>query len=116
MAREIKNIGASVRPRLLSLFRASGQSYDLVLTGFALERLLFRLGRSCYANRFVFKGAMLLMSWFGHPHRGTRDLDLLGCGDPNLETMLATFREILAEGSDDSVVVRRGCAACRPHP
>jgi hypothetical protein len=43
MAREIKNIGASVRARLLSLAKASGQSFELVLTRFALERLLFRL-------------------------------------------------------------------------
>lgn len=40
MAREIRNIGASVRARLLQFARASGQSFDLVLTRFALERLL----------------------------------------------------------------------------
>jgi len=45
MAREIKNIGASVRARLLNLPRANGQSFDLVLPRFALERPLFRLGR-----------------------------------------------------------------------
>ena len=43
MAKEIKNIGGSVRARLLQLAKASGQSFDLVLTRFALERLLFRL-------------------------------------------------------------------------
>lgn len=61
MAWEIKNIGASVRARLLNLSRASGQSYDLVLTRFALERLLFRPGRSRYADRFVFRGATLVL-------------------------------------------------------
>ena len=83
MAKEIKNIGASVRARLLQFAKASGQSFDLVLTRFALERLLFRLSRSPHADRFVLKGAMLMMSWFDDPHRGTRDLDLLGFGDPN---------------------------------
>jgi hypothetical protein len=62
MAREIKNIAASVHARLLSFAKASGQSFELVLTRFALERLLFRLGQSRYADRFVLKGAMLLMS------------------------------------------------------
>lgn len=81
MAKEIKNIGVSVRARLLNLSKANGQSFDLVLTRFALERLLFRLSQSRYADRFVLKGAMLLMSWFKDPHRGTRDLDLLGFGD-----------------------------------
>ncbi len=104
MADEIRNIGASVRARLLNLSRANGQSLDLVLTRFALERLLFRLSRSRYAERFVLKGAMLLMSWFEDPHRGTRDLDLLGFGDPGPEAMLETFREILAQDADDGVV------------
>ena len=78
MAKLIKNIGTSVRARLLSLSKASDQSFDLVLTRFAIERLLFRLSRSRYADRFVLKGAMLLMTWFKDPYRGTRDLDLLG--------------------------------------
>lgn len=103
MAKELKNIGASVRARLLQLAKASGQSFDLVLTRFALERLLFRLGQSPHADRFVLKGAMLMMSWFDDPHRGTRDLDLLGFGDPEPESMLATFREILAREAADGV-------------
>jgi predicted nucleotidyltransferase component of viral defense system len=104
MAKEIKNIGASVRARLLNLSKASGQSFDLVLTRFALERLLFRLSQSPHADRFVLKGAMLMMSWFDDPHRGTRDLDLLGFGDPSEAAMLATFRDILAQDAEDGVV------------
>lgn len=103
MAKELKNIGASVRARLLQLAKASGQSFDLVLTRFALERLLFRLSQSRHAERFVLKGAMLMMSWLEDPHRATRDLDLLGFGDPEPEAMLATFREILALDADDGV-------------
>lgn len=64
MAKEIKNIGASVRARLLKLSKANGQSFDLVLTRFSLERLLYRLSQSPQADRFVLKGAMLMMSWF----------------------------------------------------
>jgi hypothetical protein len=75
----------------------------LVLTRFALERLLFRLSQSPHAGRFVLKGAMLMMSWFDDPHRGTRDLDLLGFGDPEPDLMLKTFRDILAQQADDGV-------------
>ena len=103
MAKELKNIGASVRARLLQVSKASGQTFDLVLTRFALERLLFRLSQSPHADRFVLKGAMLMMSWFDDPHRGTRDLDLLGFGDPGAEPMLAAFREILAQEAVDGV-------------
>lgn len=104
MAKEITNIGASVRARLLKLSKANGQSFDLVLTRFALERLLYRLSRSVHADRFVLKGAMLMMSWFDDPHRGTRDLDLLGFGDPGEEATLATFRDILSQDVEDGVV------------
>ncbi|AUW47695.1 nucleotidyl transferase AbiEii/AbiGii toxin family protein [Rhizobium leguminosarum] len=103
MAKDIGNVGASVRAHLLQLAKASGQSFDLVLTRFALERLLFRLSQSPHAGRFVLKGAMLMMSWFDNPHRGTRDLDLLGFGDPSPDPMLETFREILAQEADDGV-------------
>ena len=75
-----------------------------MLTRFALERLLFRLSQSPHADRFVLKGAMLMMSWFGVPHRGTRDFDLLGFGDLSEAAMLATFRDILAQDAEDGVV------------
>jgi hypothetical protein len=78
MPKEIKNLGASIRARLLSLSRTSGQPFDLLLTRFVLERLLYRLCRSAHADKFVLKGAMLLATWASNPHRGTRDFDLLG--------------------------------------
>ena len=56
MAKAIRNIGASVRARLQNLSRATGQSFDLILTRYALERLLYRLSTSAYAERFVLKG------------------------------------------------------------
>lgn len=103
MAKEIKNIGASVRARLLNLSKANGQSFDVVLTRFSLERLLFRLSRSRHTDRFVLKGAMLMMHWFDDPHRATRDLHLLSFGDPSPDAMLATFQEILALDGHDGV-------------
>ncbi len=46
---------------------------------------------------------MLLTSWFTDPHRATRDLDLLGFGDPSPEAMVAAFQEILAIDVEDGV-------------
>ena len=103
MAKELKNVGASVRARLLALSKSSGQTFDLVLTRFALERLLYRLSQSEFSDRFVLKGALLLITWLENPHRPTRDLDLLGYGDPDPEGILATFREILREEANDGV-------------
>ncbi len=98
-----RNIGASVRQRLLNLAHARGQPMELLLTRYALERLLHRLSLSPHRERFVLKGAMLLATWFDEPHRATRDVDLLGFGDPAADALLGTFREIMAVDVDDGV-------------
>ena len=103
MPKEIRNVGASIRARLQNRSRETGQSFDLILTRYALERLLYRLSRSAYADQFVLKGAMLLTSWFTDPYRATRDLDLLGFGDPSPDAMVGAFKEILATEVEDGV-------------
>jgi predicted nucleotidyltransferase component of viral defense system len=97
------NVGASVRQRLLNLAHARGQPMELLLTRYALERLLHRLSLSSHRDRFVLKGAMLLATWFDEPHRATRDVDLLGFGDPAHDSLLGTFREVMAIEADDGV-------------
>ena len=64
MAKQPRDIGASVRARLLTLAREKGQVFDLLLTRYATERLLYRLSTTTHRNRFVLKGAMLLLAVF----------------------------------------------------
>jgi len=97
------NVAASVRQRLLNLAHARGQPMELLLTRYALERLLYRLSLSPHRDRFVLKGAMLLATWFDEPHRATRDVDLLGFGDAAEDALLATFSEIMAVEVDDGI-------------
>lgn len=92
--RAITNVAASVRQRLLNLARARGEDFGFVLSRYAVERLLYRLGRSRHGEGFVLKGAQLFSLWLGSPHRTTRDLDLLcqeSAAIPQLEEL---FREI----------------------
>ena len=103
MPKEIANVGASVRARLQNLSRETERSFEQLLVAYAHERLLYRLSVSEFVERFVLKGAMLLTAWFTEPHRATRDLDLLGFGDPGSEAMLEAFRAILADEVDDGV-------------
>jgi predicted nucleotidyltransferase component of viral defense system len=98
-----RNVGASVRQLLLNLAHARGQPLELLLTRYALERLLHRLSLSPHRERFVLKGALLLTTWFDDPHRATRDLDLLGFGDPSDDLLLAVFREVMTIPVDDGV-------------
>ena len=46
-----KDIGAAVRARLSRLARERGEDFQLVLTRYANERLLFRLASSRHALR-----------------------------------------------------------------
>jgi hypothetical protein len=102
MAREpLKNVGASVRARLLQRSRDQRTDFQILLTRYALERLLYRLSRSEHRNRFILKGAMLFGTWVETPFRPTRDLDLLGYGDNSHEAIGDTFRAIPTQPVDD---------------
>jgi predicted nucleotidyltransferase component of viral defense system len=103
MAKPIRNMGASVRARLLALAKERDQPFQLLLTRYVLERLLYRLTQTAHRDRFALKGAMLVTTWFEDPHRPTRDVDLLGFGDPDPDTMIAVFREVCGIAVDDGV-------------
>lgn len=71
----------SVQVRLAQHAKTIGVDPNLVLTRYAVERFLYRLSRSPHAERFVLKGALLLLVWLGETLRPTRDADLLGFGE-----------------------------------
>ncbi|MEE4218458.1 MAG: nucleotidyl transferase AbiEii/AbiGii toxin family protein [Xanthomonadales bacterium] len=89
-----KNMAVSIRDRLLNLARERGKDFQLILTRYGLERLLYRLGKSDYRDLFVLKGAMLFMLWGDQSHRPTRDVDFLGFGDSSEGELRAIFREL----------------------
>ena len=89
-----RNLAASIRQKLLNIATQQGEDFGLVLTHYALERLLYRLSQSRHCDQFVLKGAMLFQIWSNTPHRATRDLDLLGHGDPSPENSIVVFREL----------------------
>ena len=74
----------SVFARLKARFRKEGGEFQALLENYALERLLYRLSQSPYADRFVLKGAQLFALWSGtahrhHHHRGR------GIADPHAQ-------------------------------
>ena len=94
MAQRIVNLPASVRQRLLNLSRQRTESFSSILSRYVIERLLYRLSQSTFADQFVLKGAVLFTIWTGQPHRSTRDLDLLGYGTPEPEAIRLVFTEL----------------------
>lgn len=98
-----RNTAASVRARLLTRARETRIDFNLVLTRFALERLLYRLSVSPHADQFLLKGALLFDVWFDIPHRPTRDADFLGFGSAELPHIEAVFKEICKIEAFDGV-------------
>jgi hypothetical protein len=58
-----------------------------------MERFLYRLSISPHNDRFILKGASLFLVWKGQNYRVTRDADLLGLGNRNLEMLAEVFRD-----------------------
>lgn len=103
-AKSPKDLAASVRQRLTNIARAQSADFQYLLTRYALERLLYRLSQSAYADRFVLKGAMLFQLWAAAPYRPTRDLDLLATGTPSASDFEEVFRKVCRhEVQDDGL-------------
>jgi hypothetical protein len=99
--RTLKNMAASVRSRLLNISRQSGKPFDQLLFLYGQERFLFRLSLSPYKDKLVLKGGLLLVG-LGFPQsRPTRDIDLLGLMNSDLENVSSIIREIGNMNIDD---------------
>lgn len=92
-ARESDGRAESIRQRLRNELRARGEDVTLGLQRYAVERFLYRLGRSSHRERFVLKGATLFAIW-GTAYRPTRDVDFTGYGSADSEDVIAAVREI----------------------
>ena len=99
----VRNVGASVRARLFNKARAEKRDFSLVLTRYALERLLYRLSISEHADHFLLKGALLFDLWFDVPLRPTRDIDLLGFGLAEEPYLVAAFEDLCLLEVDDGI-------------
>lgn len=100
----VQNIGASIRDRLLNKARAEKLDFNLLLTRYALERMLYRLSISAQHDQFLLKGALLFDLWFDVPHRPTHDADLLGFGSPEISHLEEVFRNISRIEVEDGIV------------
>lgn len=98
------NLAASIRAKLLNTSHANKQDFNLVLTRYAIERLLYRLSISRYSEQFLLKGALLFDLWFDIPHRPTRDADFLGFGSSEIPQIESMFKEICEIEDADGIV------------
>ena len=99
------NVAASVKQRLLNRARAKNEDFNLLLTKYGLERILYRISKSQHQDIFILKGALLFEIWTEKTHRPTRDADFLSKGDNSPERFQKIFQEICnVEVEDDGTV------------
>lgn len=94
---------AAIRARLRDAARERGEDFNLTLNRYAVERYLYRLSISRWAEQFVLKGALLFGLWFDEAHRPTRDADLLGFGPDDAVTARSIVTAICAIEVDDGI-------------
>lgn len=96
----------SVKARLKNLAAKTGHTFHEALTYYGLERTIYRISVSPYAEHFILKGGIFLYAIFdGDYQRATTDIDLLARRISNSrDEMKAIFKDILAQDIDDSLI------------
>jgi hypothetical protein len=89
-----KNLVASVRQRLYNKAQETGRPFGELLQYFAMERFLYRLSQSPYAEKFILKGALMLVVWKESLSRPTLDIDLLGRLSNDVDSNVALVKEV----------------------
>ena len=108
MAKSVKNIAASVHQRLINKAKESSRPFNELLQYFAIERFIYRLSKSPYADKFILKGALMFSAWCGLASRPTMDIDLLGKIDNRLETITDAMKDAcLIDVETDGISLQR---------
>lgn len=99
-----KDTPRSVNQRVGNTARERGLARDDAFVAYAIDRFLYRLGRSSQAKEFALKGGVLVANLVDEPFRFSRDLDTLrkkGPADP--EDIRARFGAVAAVKFDDGI-------------
>ena len=110
-----RNVGASIRARLMNRSRETSEDFQFLLERYTRERFLYRLGESQHRERYVLKGAMLLALWDEAVYRPTRDLDFTGYGSSLANDVRSAIRDICETPvADDGIVFDSGDIVIEP--
>ena len=104
MAKEIKNISASVKERLRNISIQTGKEFQSILRQYIQERFLYRLSKSNYSNNLILKGALLFIAHDISRFRPTKDIDFLGSSLSNEKDEIAKIiQNILKISCEDGL-------------
>jgi predicted nucleotidyltransferase component of viral defense system len=96
MKPKIQNIPASIQARLQNKVGEIGQSYNVILQYYGMERFLYRLSKTPHVNDFILKGGLMFYGLGIPMRRTTRDIDFLGISENAQRDIQSIFREALS--------------------
>jgi predicted nucleotidyltransferase component of viral defense system len=99
-----KNLGESIRQRLKNLSEIRNRPFDEILRYYAMERFLYRLSISSYAERFFLKGGLMLKVWDSMGHRATMDIDLLARTSNQIENLHHIISDVATIGFEEDEI------------
>lgn len=105
MKEATKNIPVSILARLRNQAQVTNRPYAEVLQYFAMERFLYRLSKTKYAEKFVLKGGLLFYVWNLSMRRPTRDIDFRGYVSSDKNNLEKIINMVLEESAlEDGLV------------
>ncbi len=106
--KSLKNPSASVKQRLLNRARRDKRPFEELLQYYAMERFLYRLSQSVYAQNYILKGAFMLRVWNSPEYRTTKDIDMLVKKGNEAKNITSHIRDILTvEVEPDGLVFNK---------
>ena len=103
--KQITNIPASVRQRLLNRSRKDKRPYNELLQYYAMERFLYRLSQSDYKDSFILKGALALQVRKVEKFRPTMDIDISQKRNDETSEILKQIKDILSTKVEEDGLV-----------
>ena len=94
MKKDIRNIQVSIRSQLQNKARETNHPFSEILQYYGMERFLYRLSRSKYADKFILKGALMFSVWEVTDIQTTLDIDFLASYDNQITTIEKVIKNV----------------------
>lgn len=101
MKEPVKDIPASILARLRNQAGIMERPYAEILQYYAMERFLYRLSKTKYAEKFVLKGGLLFYVWNLSMRRPTRDIDFRGYVSSDRDNLLKVVATVIEESAPE---------------
>jgi predicted nucleotidyltransferase component of viral defense system len=102
----VKNVSASILARLRNQSQKLERPFAEVLQYYAMERFLYRLSKTNYADKFILKGGLMFYVWDLPLRRPTRDIDFRGYVSSSSKALLKIINDVIAVSvPEDGIVI-----------